>query len=1295
MTSQVHLSFLQQPFPSRRNLLQGIVQNAVRRTLPQSANDLTPPIRLYLFTGETGIGRSYLLNQAAHALEHRLQLIALDCAHHQDETLLTRLNGLISEHHSPQSSFSEGTSSKDLCYAYLRHSSISTVALILDNIHLAGSDVLELITLLVGSPFAVAPLVLASCPTDRSSTYVDSLIALATSRGDCHIQALQRVTMSELDLHLGTLHPSSIPLPAATTLYERTQGLPLLLQAGLADLLANPKSELASSSPPLTVSEYADHKLSQVPPHSLTLLTLLAVSEVPLSCASLAVITGRSVSSVTTDLNQLAEICVLRTLHTAGDVSYAFSSSSIRDLTLTHIEPERRRVLHKRLGRHYESLSLSGGTELTELAAHHYLEALDTANGPKYAFLAADLAQKRFAPHAAISFLKRGTDLLAVESVDDRLEGLRKTVSLLALVGQLPAAIQCCNEMLLLCRTTSRHAEESHIINEMAQLYLELGDLVRGVEYAKVGYACERQVHSSEPARALLLQAQGLRRMGLLVDAGGRADQALNAAQLAEDTRSISIIKNIQGLISNDLGRHQEALSLFREAVSLKTVINDRDGIAMSSNNIGLVHLELGQLALASACFERGRTLARERAYSLLALLSTINLAEIARLQGHLEACIKLCYEALALTETSSRNQFLPVVLLNLSFARYYRGEYQAALESLDRALASSSASKIHVDLCLLHAAKAKVLFEMGLERDSIQAMSAASDIAVRLQCPSAAAPMLDTYGECGYLSHDGTLLSRYHTLANKHSEECSGEAPTSALFMNAYAASHSHRPSEVCDYVDRIIKASTKHGRIPDIVKAHSLLSYAFEEAKKYDRSRESLQTCLRLATANGFLGLVPRYAYRLARLHSAVGDWSGQQEAIRIGRDVAEQIGEKISADTLRRSFFATTQIRYLCAEHSVIRDDRLSSDTPVNTVTERATRSQGESAFYKNSAVPAGMSDICGTSIRISALRNMLDSVTKADCNVLLVGESGTGKELVARSIHAAGPRRRGPFVPVDCGALPENLVESELFGYRKGAFTGADSDRKGLLEEADNGILFLDEITNTSLSFQAKLLRTLQSGEFRRLGDNVLRRVDARIIAATNSDMDAAIRDGRFREDLFYRLNVVTLKLPPLRERDGDVPLLAEYFARHLCDARGIPFRGITRGAMHRLQSYAWPGNVRELEHAIHSALIVSIDGVIRQEALPERVQGTGDLEVDDSLEPVTFQWGSGEATAASAVINSRVAEPDPDPDERHLVEDALRRAGGDKSAAARLLGWNRMRLYRSLRRHGIPYDTGRQ
>lgn len=321
---------------------------------------------------------------------------------------------------------------------------------------------------------------------------------------------------------------------------------------------------------------------------------------------------------------------------------------------------------------------------------------------------------------------------------------------------------------------------------------------------------------------------------------------------------------------------------------------------------------------------------------------------------------------------------------------------------------------------------------------------------------------------------------------------------------------------------------------------------------------------------------------------------------------------------------------------------------------------------------------MESLVGESPAMKRLFKMMESVIKADCNVLISGESGTGKELVARAVHYGGPRRLRNFVPLDCGAVPENLVESELFGHRRGAFTGADSDKRGLFEEADGGTLFLDEITNTTPAFQAKLLRALQSGEFRRLGETPTRRADVRIIAATNGNIEAAIRDGRFREDLYYRLNVVTLSLPSLRERESDVLLLAEHVARRVCAERGIKFRGIGRGAAARLLAHTWPGNVRELEHAVEAALVVSEDGLVRREALPEKIRG-------------------GDVDAVRDLLRHEVAAVGGDrrpKDERSLIQDALGRCGGDKSRAARLLGWNRMRLYRRMRALGIPYDAGR-
>ncbi|HXI02064.1 MAG TPA: sigma-54-dependent Fis family transcriptional regulator [Candidatus Saccharimonadales bacterium] len=373
------------------------------------------------------------------------------------------------------------------------------------------------------------------------------------------------------------------------------------------------------------------------------------------------------------------------------------------------------------------------------------------------------------------------------------------------------------------------------------------------------------------------------------------------------------------------------------------------------------------------------------------------------------------------------------------------------------------------------------------------------------------------------------------------------------------------------------------------------------------------------------------------------------------------------------------------------------------------------------------------IVGDSPAMKKLFQVLEAVIASDCNVLIMGESGSGKELAARAIHFSGRRKMMPFVPVDCGALQDSLVESEFFGYRHGAFTGAESDRKGLFEEADGGTLFLDEITNTSTYFQSKLLRVLQSGEFRRIGDTSPRKVDVRIVAASNANVEDVISRGGFREDLYYRLNVVTVRVPPLRERLEDVPALAEQMAKAYCKKESTAFRGIGESALRALGSYRWPGNVRELKNAVESALVLSRDGAVRREFLPEPLRGgsfeeirhllrDGALEIGTVDRPVLPEPGTGEpprrtsAQGENAAMErsapSATSSPDAEAsgisgwvtedersrldqeDARERIVDALQRAGGDKSLAARILGCSRMTLYRRMRRLGIDYGTGR-
>jgi len=281
-----------------------------------------------------------------------------------------------------------------------------------------------------------------------------------------------------------------------------------------------------------------------------------------------------------------------------------------------------------------------------------------------------------------------------------------------------------------------------------------------------------------------------------------------------------------------------------------------------------------------------------------------------------------------------------------------------------------------------------------------------------------------------------------------------------------------------------------------------------------------------------------------------------------------------------------------------------------------------------------------------------------VAQSDATVLIEGESGTGKEQVARAIHAASKRAGGPFVAVDCGAIAEGVLESELFGHARGAFTGAQASRRGLFEEASHGTLFLDEMGDVGPALQARLLRALQEGEIRRVGANEPIPVDVRVLAATNKDLAARVKQGKFREDLYYRINVVTIRLPPLRERREDVPLLAEHFAAKHGRPEGA---AITSEARELLLAYDWPGNVRELENVIARALALNPSGLVVPEDLPERLRG---------LPPSVPPPGSSDRPTLAEV-------------ERRYAVQVLAETGGNKTRAAEILGIDRKTLYRIL------------
>lgn len=308
-------------------------------------------------------------------------------------------------------------------------------------------------------------------------------------------------------------------------------------------------------------------------------------------------------------------------------------------------------------------------------------------------------------------------------------------------------------------------------------------------------------------------------------------------------------------------------------------------------------------------------------------------------------------------------------------------------------------------------------------------------------------------------------------------------------------------------------------------------------------------------------------------------------------------------------------------------------------------------------------AGMREIFQTVMRVAPTR----------ATVLLAGESGVGKDMIARAIHQHSPRKEAPFVKINCTALPENLMESELFGYEKGAFTGATASKPGKFEQADKGTVFLDEIGDVPANIQVKLLRVLQDRQFERLGSNVTRNVDVRVIAATNVDLRAALEERRFREDLYYRLNVVPINVPPLRDRKEDIPFLVLHFIQKLGKDLGSDIKEIDPAAMDRLLEHSWPGNVRELENTIERSMVLASGQVLE----------SSDIRIEKPR-------GTSPAASATQILPDGVTL---DEWEQMMIREALQRANGNKSQAARLLGLTRNALRYRLSQMGL--DNGKE
>ena len=314
--------------------------------------------------------------------------------------------------------------------------------------------------------------------------------------------------------------------------------------------------------------------------------------------------------------------------------------------------------------------------------------------------------------------------------------------------------------------------------------------------------------------------------------------------------------------------------------------------------------------------------------------------------------------------------------------------------------------------------------------------------------------------------------------------------------------------------------------------------------------------------------------------------------------------------------------------------------------------------------------GFEGVVGNSPQMKAIIDKLRQVAPTPATVLILGESGTGKELVAKAIHNNSPRKNKPFVALNCAALSDTILESELFGHIKGAFTGADRERKGLIEHSNGGTLFLDEIGDLPSQTQVKLLRVIESGEILRMGSNEPVHVNVRLVTATNRDLPEMIKEGKFRTDLYHRIKVISIKLPPLRDRREDIPLLIDHFVREFATRYGRPIPGISAELRKALMSYSWPGNVRQLRNVVESLLVIDTDGEL----------GLDDLTDEELLSSV---GASPQSTGTSQLVGQPMEAI-----EAHYIAETLRLTGGNREEAARLLGIGERTLYRKLKEYNI-------